>query len=112
MVETNAILRYFAKILGEYGSNNHLDYKADVLVDKLAYWRDTLSACIGDDIQGATQKFTRGSTVIQNYLTNGRKDFLDLCEKFLVASDTKFFLSDQVGWIDPVVMALLYEDST
>eukprot|EP01069_Polyplicarium_translucidae_P007719 Polyplicarium_translucidae@DN3144_c0_g1_i2.p1 len=96
-------MRYLAKKIGEYGSNQRNDYIADMVMDKLSYWRD--------EQLSAFQTF-HGSNcgkLSQRYLGVRQEEYARF-EKILAASPTQFFATDKPTWSDFSLFAALWDD--
>lgn len=114
MIEPNAILRFLAARLGQYGNSADpfRDYQADMILDKLAYWRDTLSTLIGEHPECVIINNNCDSPGVDEYLKTTRRSFLHQFETLLEVSDSDYFLGDTESWVDPVVFSVLFDDAT
>eukprot|EP00917_Polyrhabdina_sp_WS-2016_P009946 GHVP01021833.1.p1 GENE.GHVP01021833.1~~GHVP01021833.1.p1 ORF type:complete len:375 (+),score=36.69 GHVP01021833.1:114-1238(+) len=100
MSETHASLRYIAKKIGEYGANHQADYMADMVVDKLSYWRDEVQ----EAIQQCLQK------QIPKRYHEARGHFFTTHEMILQQNGVLGYLSDSPTWCDAVLAAILWDD--
>lgn len=106
LFETNAILRYLAKKVGEYGGNHISDFIVDMSLDKLAYWRDDCMAAIslvGDDPD------TDVAPMFEHYLT-ARVGFYEGFEAILNRFSPGIFFTEKPTVCDYALFSLVYDD--
>lgn len=120
--ETNTILRYLAKLLGEYGKQaDGEDYFADMMMDKLAYWTDDLmvainEACVHTFMGGTILYLQRRSGYFSLFNTLlGRIRSAWVVDSHKVDGDLSSNLAKGSGswvptWYDAAVAATIFDD--